>query len=128
MSAASKTKSPADENLVPVNVMLGRVGQELRQLAATVEDMQSLIGHLLSERARGHSPSLYELQKFDLLRQELSGVADFVDALAPGAPPHWLLDPIMASQKVTLSDLAARLTMTEDPDEKRQQAGDCDFY
>lgn len=117
-------------DLVPVPVVLNRVGRELRQLAATVEDLQALIGGLVVERACADAGPIYQLQKIDLLRQELSGVADFVAALAPSAGADWLVDPAAATRTLTLSDLAARLSSIDRKRDLRDDAsaGDCEFY
>lgn len=54
------------------------------------------------------------LQAFDLLTQQLQGVAAFLDALAPTLPAVWMGDAAAAAEAVTMSDLARRLGCPHD--------------
>ena len=53
-------------------------------------------------------------QALDLLTQQLGGIAAFLDALAPTLPADWAGDAAAASQAVTMSDLAHRLSHPHD--------------
>jgi hypothetical protein len=103
--SSSKTPSRA----MSVAELLRRMAQELRQLTPVVDNLQSLVGRLVSANVLQDTGMAHQLQHFDSLGQTLSAIADFAEALGGDAPPEWLLDPHSASRAVLLSDLAARL-------------------
>jgi hypothetical protein len=93
----------------PVADLLQRIADELRDLTEVVDDLQTLVARLVAASAIRDADAMRELQKFDRLGQNLSGVANFAEALGESAPEDWLVNPQSASRSVHLSELAARL-------------------
>lgn len=94
---------------MPVADLLRRMAHELRHLTPVVDNLQVLVGRLVSASIIQDSSMAHQLQHFDSLGQTLSAIADFAEALGGDAPPEWLLNPLSASRAVLLSDLAERL-------------------
>lgn len=115
---------------MPVADLLQRIAEELRDLSLVVDDLQSLVGRLVSASAIRDSDAMRELQNFDRLGQNLSGVASFAEALGAAAPGDWLLNPHPASRAVLLSDLAARLVSQpgREPADNLAGAGELEFF
>jgi hypothetical protein len=115
---------------VPVAGTLDRASGELRRLVAVTDGVQHLVSQMLLDHRANDITSLIELQRLDFLRQSIAGIADFLEALAATAPPHWSLDVKAATQAVTLSELALRLASTVDsnPTEHAEPAGDCELF
>ena len=99
----------ARSKAVPVADLLRRMAQELRHLTPVVDNLQLLVGRLVSASIMQDSNMAHQLQHFDSLGQTLSAIADFAEALGGDAPAEWLLNPHSASRAVLLSDLAERL-------------------
>jgi hypothetical protein len=95
--------------VMPVAELLRRMAHELRHLTPVVDNLQTLVGDLVSASVVRDSDAAHQLQQFDSLGQTLSAIADFAAALSGDVPSEWLLDPHSASRAVLLSDLAARL-------------------
>jgi hypothetical protein len=98
-----------DPCATPIADLLGRMAQELHGLTQVVDDLQLLVGRLVSAGAIHEGDAMHELQNFDRLGQTLSGVASFAEALGHAADADWRLDPHSASRAVALRELAARL-------------------
>lgn len=115
---------------LPVADLLRRMAQELRQLTPVVDNLQLLVGQLVSASAIRDSGVAHQLQHFDSLGQTLAAIADFADALSGDAPPEWLLNPHSASRAVLLSDLAARLVsqLESTPVAAAAVAGEFEFF
>jgi hypothetical protein len=94
---------------MPVAELLRRMAQELRHLTPVVDNLQLLVGRLVSVSIIQDGAMAHQLQHFDSLGQTLSAIADFAEALGGDAPADWLLNPHSASRAVLLSDLAERL-------------------
>lgn len=108
---ASEHSHPA---LTPVTDLLGRVSGELEDIAAAVERMYPLVSAQNAQAAMPADPAYVQaLQGFDLIEQQLRGLAGFLANLKKVAAPEWQLDPRMALAAVTLSDLASRLAGRE---------------
>src|SRR5260370_38092368 len=115
---------------VPVADLLRRMAQELRHLTPVVDNLQLLVGRLVSASMIQDSSTAHQLQHFDSLGQTLSAIADFAEALSADAPPEWLLNPHSASRAVLLSDLAARLVshLEAPPVVSASVAGELEFF
>lgn len=85
------------------------MSQEMRRLAAVVEDLQTLIGNLVVAGGFSSSSSVVQLQQLDLLRQELSGLSDFSNSMSAIMPVDWKINARHAVQNLTLVDLSRRL-------------------
>jgi len=89
--------------------VLRAVGRELADLGRLASELQAAVG----PPALAGGPdgaALYRLQTLDVLTQALHGASDFLCALAPTVPAHWLCDPTRAARALSLSDLARRLS------------------
>jgi hypothetical protein len=120
----------SNSKTVPVADLLRRIAQELRDLTQTIDDLQQVLGRLVSNSAVRDSGSVRELQNFDRLGQTMSGIADFVDALGEDAPADWRLNPHPASRVLLLSELAVRLVSqnARAPVPASQEAGEFEFF
>lgn len=103
-----------DESLDPeaaaaLGDVLRAVGRELADLGRMASELQAVVGPP-APAGGPDGASLYRLQTLDILTQALHGASDFLCALAPTVPAHWLCDPARAARAVSLSDLARRLS------------------
>ncbi|MEP9400167.1 hypothetical protein, partial [Mesorhizobium sp. KR2-14] len=90
---------------IPAPELLGRLGAELADLAATVERL-----HVLAGAPAASDPAYVQaVQSLDAVEQTLRNLAGFLAALAPAMPAGQTLDAGPALATVTLADLAARL-------------------
>ena len=90
---------------------LERTTRELRAIAASVDELEHVVGAALTlERSDTPSNShILELQSLDVVRQRVAGIADFLEALNETIPQAWRVDAGAASRVITLSEMAARL-------------------
>jgi len=126
-------ENPLDNELnppcIPVADVLSRAGHELVQLAWLLEHLQRQIGPQLHEAASRDANILHQMQSFDHIGQKVTGLADFLAALAQGVPRQWLVDAGAAAQSVTLADLSSRLGFTnEEKDSCATAWGDCELF
>ncbi|WP_378945756.1 hypothetical protein [Mesorhizobium sp. ANAO-SY3R2] len=128
-------------NLTPLAALLGRVGAELTDLAAAVEQLHPLVSAHAQQAApatptagapapKNLTPDdIQALQGIDHIEQKLRALAGFLADLAHAATPDWQLDAQPALAAITLSDLASRLagntTLTPAQD---AAAGDCELF
>ncbi len=97
----------------PIAEILGRVSQELDDLAEHLQHVQDLISPLVLKSASLEPGLLQEIQAVDHIEQKLTCLSRFLSALAPLMHGHWVLDMSEASEVVTLSELARRLRTAE---------------
>jgi hypothetical protein len=90
-------------------VTLRRASSELRNAIAMVEELEQAVGLAIALAGEAGAEQMFELQKLDHLQQKIIGVADFLDALSGAMPPEWRVDAKLASRRVLLADLGARL-------------------
>ncbi len=113
----------------PMAEVLGRVGQELDDLAAHLAHVQGLISPLVLKASSLEPKFLREIQAVDHIEQKLSGLSRFLKALGPLMQGHWVLDPSEASETVTLSELSRRLRTAErTADASPRSDGDCELF
>jgi len=105
----SNSEEKQQQKNEPARDVLLRASNEVRMLADTAGDLQSLIGNLVVAGAFGGSQSIYELQSLDRLCQSLDAVAEFLKELSNGASPDWKFDVTRAAEAVKLSDVSERL-------------------
>ena len=89
--------------------ILRAVGSEIGELGRVADRLQDTIGSLVEQAGCREIRTVEDLQALDLIVQRLSGLRDFLDALAPSLPDGWRADPADAARAVLLSDLARRL-------------------
>ena len=116
--------------MTPVTEILGKVAEELRQAAVLIEQMPICGEHARQGIGADDSDYLRAMQGLDHSSQRLAGLADFLSALADRAPAHWHMDTHLASQVVTLAELAQRLRLTAEGQQQSGSAsnGDCEFF
>lgn len=107
---AAGSRSPE----VPITDVLSRAGHELAELARLLDELQILINPFIQEAARGDPYFLNQIQSFDHIGQKVTGLADFLAALALAAPRGWQVDAATAARTVMLADLSSRLAFTDD--------------
>jgi hypothetical protein len=98
--------APVSEPLADV---LGRLQDELVELACVALGLQSALGPALNAVAEQDPAILHKAQALDLMAQRLDSLSIFVAGLARNTPPSTLVDPAAAADGVFLSDLAHRL-------------------
>jgi hypothetical protein len=118
------------DKTMPLADLLRRIAVELRDLTQTVDDLQLVVGRLVSGGAMRDGNAVHQLQNFDRLGQTIAGIADFTETLIGSVPEHWRLNPHPASRAVLLSDLAARLVSRHEraPEAIAQDAGEFEFF
>ena len=109
MSKPTLKSNGHDRMTESVHLLLGRVVEELVNIAGTVEETQSTITRLTWRQASQNSEYSEAMQKADLISQELSGLASFIEKLAEALPEHLRVDATQARGSIRLSDLARRL-------------------
>jgi hypothetical protein len=57
------------------------------------------------------------MQSLDLIAQKMENLSDFLGALSRDVPTFWRIDTRAAAQLMALSELVARLTFTDQPDD-----------
>ncbi len=88
--------------------------RELRRVEARLTNLENAIGEIVLDVQSPQSPRFHQLQEVDRARQEVSGIAEFLDNLAVAALPEWLVDTRLASRSLGLAALAASLARDED--------------
>jgi hypothetical protein len=128
MNAEIESVEISRRSQVHMGDVLGRVGHELSHLARLLAHLEILLGPLIVEAAGRDAAVLRHMQGFDHIGQKVSGLADFLAALAPAASDQWTLDPTEAARVVTLADLASRLVFEEDQNACATAGGDCELF
>jgi hypothetical protein len=100
-------------NSVSLSTMLSRMTRELRRVEARLTNLEYAIGDIVLEAQSPRAPRFHELQEIDRARQEVSGIAEFLDNLVLAASPEWLVDTNLASHSLGLEALAAALGRDE---------------
>ncbi len=98
---------------VSLGTLLSRMTRELRRVETRLINLENAIGDILLDSQSPRSPRFHELQEIDRARQEISGIADFLDHLADSASPDCTVDPRLAGRSLGLADLAAALVLDE---------------
>lgn len=113
----------------PIAEILGRVCQELDDLAGQLQRVQGLISPLVLQTSSLEPEFLQEIQAVDHIEQKLTCLSRFLAALGPFMHGHWVLDMSEASEVVTLSELARRLRTAEHiADESQHASGDFELF
>jgi hypothetical protein len=92
-----------------LSTMLGRVTAELRRIEGRLSNLEQAIGEIVLEARSPRSPRFHDLQDIDLARQEVAGIAEFLDNLVLGVRAEWQVDSHSASRSLGLEGLAAAL-------------------
>ena len=100
-------------DMVSLSTLCSRMTRELRRVEARLSNLENAIGDILRDVQRPHSRRFLELQEIDRARQEVSGIAEFLEHLSVVACPGCAVDAHMASRSLGLADLAAALVRGE---------------
>jgi len=115
--------------LSPIGATLRRVTEELRKVAQRLARVDDAVGRLVFESASPNGAYFRDLQDLDRARQEIAGIARFLERLASDMPGDWLADSKSASLFIDLHELASSLARHEAVDDKAAQGGadDCEM-
>lgn len=112
----------------PLIDILSRVARELRDAARDTDRLHCLVDGVEWGNVKEKEELIRSAQLIDAIEQRLSGLSDFVSALAELAPDQWELEGHRASQSVKLSELAARLANRPGAAVAAHQAGESEFF
>ena len=98
---------------VSLPTLLSRITRELRRVEQRLMNLEHAIGDIVLESELSRSPRFRELQEIDRARQEVSGIAEFVDNLAVATSPEWTVDTDPLGCSLGLEALAASLGRDE---------------
>ena len=116
--------------LSPIGETLRRVTDELRKVTRRLERVDNAVGRLVFDSASPRGPHFHDLQDLDRAKQEVAGIAGFLERLARDMPAEWVADSNTATLLIDLHDLAASLAM-RDADESDAEPGDtsdCEMF
>jgi len=122
-----KSRKPA---LSPIGATLQRVTEELHHVTHRLEKVDDAVGRLVFESARPAASYFHDLQDLDRARQEIVGIARFLERLARDMPAEWLADSKSASLLIDLQELASSLARHEARDSEKTQpaAHECEMF
>jgi len=125
-----KTSSPcgAKERSEPLAEILSRLAMELRNTAKETDRLHCLVDGVEWSNVKEKQELIHSAQAIDAIEQTLSGLSDFVAALAALAPADWEISGGTASRSVKLAELAARLGDHEDDGRTDHPAGEFEFF
>ncbi|MGO9674984.1 MAG: hypothetical protein ACLPSF_12600 [Methylocella sp.] len=124
-----RTPGEADRPLhAPMGDVLARVAHELNHLSGRIVHVETLVGPLVLTAAPRDADLVHRIQDLDHIRQKVEGLADFLSALALVAPGDCLVDANGAARLLTLADLAARLTLSDESVAPGAAFGECEMF
>ena len=106
-----------DHPHVPMRDVMERMSHEMAELAGAIHRIQSLFSLLIRADAFHDGKNVHEMQSLDLIAQKVECLSDFLAGISQDMPAFWRVDTREAANLIVLSDLAARLTFTDRPDE-----------
>ncbi|MBE7184358.1 MAG: hypothetical protein INR68_08145 [Methylobacterium mesophilicum] len=106
--------------------LVSRLAGEMGLLDRDLAGVESALG-ALAEGTTDHN-HIGNLQLVDLLRQKAAALALFLDEIGQAVPLHWEVDADEAAERITLSDLAARLLGKESEEHPPDLSGDLDLF
>lgn len=110
----------------PLVDILLRIGVELEEAAASVDDLHGLVEATVKLGGMNET-FLREAQTIDMLQQHLYALAAFVCELSESMPESWRVESGSAMDKVKLSRLRERLSHIR-PDETANKDDSGDFH
>ena len=120
----------ANHPLSPIGETLRRVTDELRKVTRRLERVDDAVGRLVFETASPRTPQFRDLQDLDRARQEVAGIAHFLERLSRDMPSEWVADSNNASLLIDLQELATSLARSDPTDADPERAGpsDCEMF
>jgi hypothetical protein len=94
----------------PLAEMMSRAAQELRELAEATARLHCLIDHVHWPSVAEKHAFLQSAQAIDCIEQRLAALSDFLSALAELTPSGWRVESHLASQRLKVAELAAKLS------------------
>lgn len=119
---------PMNKRPQPITDFLARVAQELRELAGETDHLHCLVDNMDWDNAKDKDELMRSAQSIDSIEQRLSALSDFISALVELAPAHWEVEGHVASQRVKLAKLAARLLDHPHPVSTVHHPGESEFF
>jgi hypothetical protein len=121
---------PHSPPLSPIGETLRRVTDELRKVTRRLERVDNAVGRLVFDSASPRGPHFHDLQDLDRAKQEVAGIAGFLERLARDMPAEWVADSNTASLIIDLHELAASLAKPEADDCEAGPGGpsDCEMF
>ena len=116
--------------LSPIGETLRRVTDELRKVTRRLEKVDNAVGRLVFDSATPRGPHFHDLQDLDRAKQEVAGIAGFLERLARDMPAEWVADSNTATLLIDLHDLASSLAMrdADESDAEPGEASDCEMF
>ena len=121
---------PNSPPLSPIGETLRRVTDELRKVARRLERVDDAVGRLVFDAATVKGAHFHDLQDLDRAKQEVAGIAGFLERLARDMPADWVADSRNASLLIDLHELASSLARREanESDAEPDGASDCEMF
>jgi hypothetical protein len=116
---------PGGPPFSPIGETLRRVTNELRKVTRRLETVDDAVGRLVFESA-SRSAQFRDLQDLDRAKQEVAGIAGFLERLAHDMPSEWVANSNTASLMIDLHELATSLAKNEMCDGETSHGGDDD--
>ncbi len=118
--------SDFEKSTVPLNNILGTLGEEFSDLGLLADRLQGVLSPALL--AVAHDTECHKnIQMLDLFAQRLNALSAYVATLGQTVPRDWLINSEAALSTVSLSRLAWRLQGTEAP-EPHVESGELDLF
>ncbi|THD43930.1 MAG: hypothetical protein E7774_11680 [Bradyrhizobium sp.] len=116
--------------LSPISETLQRVTGELRKVTQRLEKVDDAVGKMVFESAGGGGRTFHDLQDLDRAKQEVAGIARFLERLAHDMPAEWVADSRTASLMIDLQELATSLARSEARENAcaRTDGDDCEMF
>jgi hypothetical protein len=123
----SKFETPP---LSPISETLRRVTDELRKVTQRLEKVDDAVGRMVFETASANGAQFHDLQDLDRAKQEVAGIAGFLERLAHDMPAEWVADSRTASLMIDVHDLAISLAQREAKESGRGagEGDDCEMF
>ena len=83
---------PDSPPLSPIGETLRRVTDELRKVTRRLERVDNAVGRLVFDAASPRGAHFHDLQDLDRAKQEVAGIAGFLERLARDMPAEWVAD------------------------------------
>jgi hypothetical protein len=105
--------------------VLSRLASELRETAKETDRLHCLVDGVAWGDVKEKAELMRSAQAIDAIEQKLSGLSEFVAALAEQAPRQWEVAGHLAAARLKLAGLAARLVDRPHAD---HPAGESEFF
>lgn len=112
----------------PLTDLLTRVAHELRDLAKDTDRLHCLVDNVKWDSVKEKNDLMRSAQAIDSIEQRLSALSDFITALVELAPVQWEVEGHVASKRVKLAELAARLLDHPRTPTGVHHAGESEFF